>query len=94
MPAIVEPFSYDGHMLERRVRTDGSIKLGGKFVYLSGVLVGEVVGLEPQPAGGHLLYVGPVALALVTGDHKLVGTRDRPTRYSTGASQSQETYGQ
>lgn len=65
-PPRVEPFEYPGDLLVRVVRTDGSIKLVGDMVFLSEVLAGEKVGLEPTEDGGWVLHVGPLAIAIVT----------------------------
>lgn len=80
-PSRIEPFEYAGDLLVRSVRPDGSIKLGGEMVFLSEVLAGEKVGLEPTEEGGWVLHVGPLAVAIVTRDHRVMATRDRPSRF-------------
>jgi putative transposase len=79
-PSKIEEFSYEDWMLVRRVRTDGSIKLSGQYVFLSEVLRGEVVGLEPLEDGGYLLHVGPLAVATIGSDNQVIVPRD-PVRY-------------
>ena len=81
MPSRIEEFTYPGWMLVRKVRTDGAIRLEGNYLFLSEVLRGEVVGLEPLAEGGHLLHVGPVAVAQIRADHLVIATRGRPERY-------------
>lgn len=84
MPSRIEEFSYPGYMEHRRVRTDGSIKLDGKLLFVSEVLTGEVAGLEPLAEGGYLLHVGPLAVAQIRSDYRIIATRDRPERYGAG----------
>ena len=61
LPELVYP---NNHEL-RRVRTDGTIQWTGENVYVSEVLVGETVGLEPLDDRYWRLHFGPVCLGYV-----------------------------
>lgn len=80
-PARIGPFEYPGDLLTRSVRSDGSIKLNGEYVFVSEVLAGERVGLEATEGGGWVLHVGKLAIAIISRDHRVEATRDRPGRY-------------
>jgi transposase InsO family protein len=68
------PRSYGGRLREpdypdgtevRRVRLKGEIKWRGTRVFVSRVLVGEPVGLEPVDDGHWRVHYGPVTLGLL-----------------------------
>lgn len=46
----------------RRVRSNGEIKWGGGFIYLSEALIGELVGLKPVDEDQWTIYFGPPGL--------------------------------
>lgn len=83
MPHKLSEFRHPQWLVTRRVRTDGSIKLRGDYVFLSEVLTGELVGLEPLEQGGYLLHVGPLVVATIGHDHRVTAPRD-PKRYRAG----------
>lgn len=59
---LPEP-QYPGHFEVRSVRSDGSIKWRGCYVFVSEVLCRDRVGLEEFDDGLWALYLGPVLLA-------------------------------
>ena len=61
-----EPDYPDGELV-RRVRSNGEIKWRGGFVFVSAVLAGEPIGLEPIDDGRWRVRFGPVTLGLM--DH-------------------------
>jgi transposase InsO family protein len=62
-PDVVPKVEYPGHYEVRSVRHDGLIKWQGDFLFVSGVLAGEPVGLEEIDDGIWSLYFGPLFLA-------------------------------
>jgi transposase InsO family protein len=52
----------------RRVRLKGEIKWRGERVFISRVLVGEPVGLEPVDDGQWRVHFGPITLGLLDAD--------------------------
>lgn len=50
-PRRIAQATYDTSVVVRKVRTDGTIKWRGSLLYLSEVLIGEPVGLEPVGDG-------------------------------------------
>lgn len=55
LPRRIEEPWYDADHQVRRVRTDGTIKWRGGFVFIGEVLAGETVGLAGHERGGHLV---------------------------------------
>ncbi|MFL4984410.1 MAG: integrase core domain-containing protein [Xanthobacteraceae bacterium] len=66
---IEEPHYHADHAV-RRVRSNGEIKWGGDFIFVSEALVGEAVGISETEAGNWLVHFA---------DHP-VGLIDRRTR--------------
>ncbi len=64
MPRRLPRMEYPDNMLVRRVRSNGQIRWRGQMVFISEVLIGELVGLLETGDGTWDLYFGPVALAL------------------------------
>lgn len=62
-PKKLREVEYPGHYEVRRVRTDGSIKWQGRFLYVSQVLCGEPVGLEEVDDGIWSLHFAQLLLA-------------------------------
>lgn len=62
-PDPVPQVEYPGHFEVRRVRHDGQIKWQGRYLFLSGVLAGEPVGLEEVDDGIWSVHFGPRLLA-------------------------------
>jgi hypothetical protein len=52
----------------RRVRSNGEIKWRGRSIFISGVLVGEPVGLAEAEDGQWVLSFGQIKLGFI--DHK------------------------
>lgn len=61
-PRLLPELEYPGWFRIRRVRSNGQIKWEGGFVFVSEVLIGETVGLEPVDDGLWDLYFGTVRL--------------------------------
>ncbi len=62
MPANLPEHVYpDGHEV-RRIRTDGSMKWSGRFVFVGEALRGELVGIEAIDDGVLHLHLGPKLL--------------------------------
>lgn len=59
---------YPDTQLVRRVRHTGEIKWRNELVFISQVLAGEPVGLEPVADGRWRVHYGPIALGLLTAD--------------------------
>jgi putative transposase len=64
-----KPFEYPGGMDTRFVHTQGCIRWRGALVYLSDVLCGEYVGIEPVDDAVSAIYVGPLLVALLDPIH-------------------------
>jgi transposase InsO family protein len=64
MPLVLPELEYPAGMRVTRVRTNGMIRWRGGFVFVSEVLIGELVGLDPFDEHYYALYVGrqPVAI--------------------------------
>ena len=74
-PDHVPEVGYPGHYEVRRVRTDGSIKWQGEYLFLSTVLAREPVGLEEIDDGIWSLYFGSLQLGRFDErDRRLQGT--------------------
>ena len=82
-PEELPPVCYDALHQVRRVRTDGSIKWGGRLVFVSGALRGQEVGIAPTTAGDWEVRFADIPLGLV------VEERDRLLRYRRGPKRSQ-----
>lgn len=61
-PSRLAPFDYPGHFERYRVRSNGTIVLRRKTVFVSEALSGEIIGLE-QHACGWKVYLGRYLLA-------------------------------
>ncbi len=59
---------YGGETIIRRVRTSGEIKWKGNLIFISGVLVGEPVGLTEIDNDTWELKYGPVHLGTIKGE--------------------------
>lgn len=55
MPRRLEEAWYDADHEVRRVRSDGSIKWRGDFVFIGEALIGEAVGLAELETGDHIV---------------------------------------
>lgn len=61
-PAKLPELEYPKGTIQRRVSIPGQLKWGSEKVFLSQVLVGEVVGLIEQEEDFYEVYLGPVLL--------------------------------
>lgn len=64
-PTRLEEVSYPAHFVIRQVKTNGMIKWQGKTYYVSELLHGEPIGLEPIDDGRALVYFAQLALGLL-----------------------------
>lgn len=65
MPERIPSIEYDGHMMVRSVRTDGTIKWKGQHLFVSEVLEGERVGLEETDYGIWSVHFGSTLLGIL-----------------------------
>jgi putative transposase len=78
---ILREPTYEPDAIRRRVRTNGEIKCGARFVYIGAALKGEPVGLFEQEDGSRQVFYGPILLGRI--EHK--GERlVRPKRATRG----------
>jgi putative transposase len=66
-PARLEEPSYPAEFELRRVRSNGEIKWQGQLIFISGPLIGEVIGLRETDDGNAEAYFGPVHLGTIDG---------------------------
>lgn len=64
-PRRMPDIEYPGHFETRAVRKDGTIRWKGGFLFVSGVLHGERVGLEETECGIWLLQFGTTRLGIL-----------------------------
>ena len=60
-PAHLKDPSYPNDAKIRRVRSNGQIKWRGRFIFVSGPLVGEAIGIQ-ESEQGWLAFFGPILL--------------------------------
>jgi hypothetical protein len=65
MPNRIPAIEYEGHLMVRSVRSNGSIKWKDKKLFVSEVLAGERVGLEETDYGVWSLYFGSTLLGIL-----------------------------
>ena len=71
-PSKIEEFWYDADHAVRRVRSNGEIRWGGEFVFISEALVGESVGIAETEAGDWIVRFADIDLGLIDRtSHKL-----------------------
>jgi putative transposase len=89
---LEEPW-YDADHAVRRVRSNGEIKWGGEFVFVSEVLAGEPVGIAETAAGDWLVRFMDVELGLIDRTHRKLRrfTAGRPPRREADPEQTRET---
>ena len=61
-PERLPPVQYPAHLEERLVSANGGIRWYGRWVCVSHVLAGEIIGLEPIDDALWDVYFGPVNL--------------------------------
>lgn len=64
-PDRLPRIDYDRHLEVRSVRTDGTIKWKGEYLFVSEVLCGERVGLEETDYGIWSVYFGSIIIGLL-----------------------------
>lgn len=69
---------YPGHFEVRRVRDKGEIRFKGDLVFISEVLAGEPVGLVQCDDGSWTIQYGPITLASLDHNGRLVVPRPNP----------------
>jgi putative transposase len=89
---IEEPW-YDADHAVRRVRSNGEIKWGGDFVFISEVLVNEPVGIAETKDGDWIVRFADIDLGIIDHKHKKLRrfTAPRPGRRKAAAEQTQKT---
>jgi transposase InsO family protein len=66
---IEEPW-YDADHQVRRVRTDGTIRWRGEFLFVSEALIGERIGLAETEEGGWLVRFTDLPLGMINAEGK------------------------
>ena len=64
-PLVLTEVEYPIDMLKRHVRTTGCIRWRNQLLFVSEVLTGECVGLDPIDDGVYALYFGSMPLAIL-----------------------------
>ena len=77
----------------RRVRSNGEIKWGGDFIFVSEALIGELVGIAETEQGDWIVRFADLDLGLI--DRRIKKLRrfqaDRPARLEAQPEQTRET---
>ena len=89
---IMEPW-YNADHAVRRVRTNGEIRWGGDFVFLSEALVGEPVGVAETQSGDWIIRFADVDLGTIDRHTKKLRRffAGRPARKKSTPEQIKET---
>lgn len=69
-PRTLPELEYGNGVEVRRVRSNGEIKWGGGFLYVSEALIGEQVGLRRVDNDRWTIHFGPVPLAMYDASNK------------------------
>jgi len=92
-PAKVEDPWYDADHAVRRVRSNGEIKWGGDFIFISEALIGELAGIAETEQGDWIVRFADIDLGLI--DRKAKKLRrfqaGRPARLKAQPEQTGET---
>lgn len=62
LPLDVPEFTYPENFELRAVRSDGTIKWAGRFVFVGEAMAHETLGLEALDVGGWRIHLGPLCL--------------------------------
>ena len=62
-PERIPQIAYPGHYRVHKVCANGCLAWRGRFIFVSSVLAGELIGLEPLDEGIWSVHFGPVLLA-------------------------------
>jgi len=81
--ALREPVYADG-VAVRRVRTNGAIKWGGELIFVSEVLIGELVGISETDSGEWLVSYGTIALGFIDKSGRRLHRRQLPAASACG----------
>jgi len=89
---IEEPW-YDADHAVRRVRSNGEIKWGGEFVFVSETLTGEIVGVAETEGGDWIVRFADIDLGLIDRKTKRLRrfTAARPGRCEAPPEQTGKT---
>ena len=79
-PGRIPNLEYDETMPTKKVRPNGCLRLGGQEVYIGEVLSGETIGLKAIDDQLSAVYVGVVAVAILSSakNKLLSGTQAQP----------------
>ena len=90
--AIEEPW-YDADHAVRRVRSNGEIRWGGDFIFLSEALIGEPVGIAETEAGDWIVRFADLDLGTIDRTTKKLRRfmAGRPARHKAPTEQTEET---
>ena len=80
--------SYSGEVEPRSVRRDGSMKWGGKLVFVGEAFRGEVVGVEPVDDGLWDVHLGPLRLGVLHGRSRTIVPLERGVTHVPGHGDS------
>ena len=92
-PAKVEDPWYDADHAVRRVRSNGEIKWGGDFIFVSEALIGELVGIAETEQGDWIVRFADIDLGLIDRRTKKLRRfqAGRPARLEAQPEQTGET---
>jgi len=92
-PSRIEEPWYDAEHAVRRVRSNGEIKWGGDFLFLSEALIGELVGIAETQAGDWIVRFADLDLAVIDRHTKKLRRimAGRPARHNAKPEQTEET---
>lgn len=78
-PGQVVPWDYPGYFVQRRVASNGCLRWHSHSVFVSSALRGQLLGLEPHPAGLWLVYLTDYYLGIFDPDQlRIEDARHRP----------------
>jgi putative transposase len=92
-PDRIEELWYDADHAVRRVRSNGEIKWGGDFVFVSEVLVNEPVGIAETEQGDWIVRFADIDLGIIDRKSKKLRrfAAPRPGRRKAAAEQTEKT---
>ena len=81
LPSNPTPIEYPGHFAIRRVSGDHTMRWNNRKVFVSTLLEGRKVGLEPIGDGVFAVYFGPLRLGwLDEVDYRIMDVKERTKR--------------
>jgi putative transposase len=72
MPDTLPVHDYDEQVVVRRVRSDGSIRWAGKYVFVGQAMYSESIGLRQVEEDLWHVYLGPMRLGVLHGRSKTI----------------------